>query len=421
MLEVLTLHGDYTPSQASDRVTQLLQEVEIPDPEKKRQCYPHELSGGQRQRIMIAIALANNPDLLILDEPTTALDVTVQAQILKLLSKIRQKTNMAMLLISHDLDMVSQTADQIYVMQAGRIVEYGDAKQIMNNCTHDYTRYLIDAVPRGSADPIQANSKIVLKAENVDVKYPIRTGFFKRITDHVHAVSNMNITLHQGETVGIVGESGSGKSTFASSLLQLTPYEGAIHILGDDMRQLSRHDLRKKRRQFQPIFQDPYSALSPRMTIKQILLEGLNLHYKNLSEQEKIDLISTMLQEISMDPDITLPRYPHEFSGGQRQRIAIARALVLKPKLLILDEPTSALDRTVQKQVLDMLKNLQKKYGLTYVFISHDLAVVRSVSHQLIVMKQGHIIESGSCEEIFKNPKNIYTQNLLKAATEYQL
>jgi len=421
ILETLLTNSDLTYDQCCKRVIELLAEVDIPDPEKKRLCYPHELSGGQRQRVMIAMALANDPDLLILDEPTTALDVTVQAQILKLLRKIREKTNMAMLLISHDLDMVSQTADYIYVMQDGHIVEHGAVRKVMDLPQHHYTRYLIDAVPKGTVEPINANAKIVLEAKNIHVKYPIRTGILKRVTDHIHAVSNLNVTLHQGETLGIVGESGSGKSTFASALLQLTPYEGTLNVLDDTMETLSTKALRKKRRLFQPIFQDPYAALSPRMTVKQILLEGLNLHYPDLTEKEKLDLISQVLQEISMYPEATLQRYPHEFSGGQRQRIAIARALVLKPKLLILDEPTSALDRTVQKQVLDMLKNLQQKHGLTYIFISHDLAVVRAISHQLIVMKQGNVIESGNSEQIFKNPKNAYTQNLLKAATEYAL
>jgi microcin C transport system ATP-binding protein len=421
ILEVLFLHGDYNMTQAKAKALELLREVDIRDPEKKLKCYPHELSGGQRQRVMIAMALANKPDLLILDEPTTALDVTIQAQILKLLKDIRQKFNMAMLLISHDLDMVAQTADVVYVMQAGEIVEHGNVKQIMEHPAHEYTRYLIDAVPKGSPEAIIQDSHIVMQAKNVSVKYPIKTGFFKRITDYVLAVSSMNITLRQGETVGIVGESGSGKSTFANALLKLVDYEGEIQILNQELSSLSYSELKAKRKEFQPIFQDPYSALSPRMNVKQILLEGLDLHYKNLSETKKLDLICTILDDISMDSKTILGRFPHEFSGGQRQRIAIARALVLKPKLLILDEPTSALDRTVQKQVLDMLKDLQKKYGLSYVFISHDLGVVRSISHQLIVMKNGQVIESGTCEDIFKNPQHEYTQKLLRAATEYQL
>lgn len=419
--EVLFLHGDYNAQTAREKTLELLAEVEIRDPEKKLKSYPHELSGGQRQRVMIAMALANKPDLLILDEPTTALDVTVQAQILKLLKHIRKKFNMGMLLISHDLDMVSQTADKVYVMQDGEIVEHGTVKQIMNNPQHEYTQYLIDAVPKGKADAIKSDAKTVLKATNVCVKYPVKTGFFKRVTDYVHALTDMNVTLHQGETVGIVGESGSGKSTFANAILKLSEYQGKIHILGQELNHLDRLELRAKRKEFQPIFQDPYSALSPRMTVKEILFEGLDIHYKNLSYSEKLNLISSILNDISMDMPNVLERYPHEFSGGQRQRIAIARALALKPKLLILDEPTSALDRTVQKQVLDMLKDLQKKYALSYVFISHDLAVVRSLSHQLIVMKDGQIIESGCCQDIFDNPKNDYTKNLLKAATEYQL
>ena len=419
--EMLDLHGDFTVAARRERILSLLNMVGIKNPEKRMTSYPHELSGGQRQRVMIAMALANNPDILILDEPTTALDVTVQAQILALLRKLRNECGTSMLLISHDLPMVAKTADYIYVMKDGRVVEQGATEQVLNFPEHEYTKFLIDSVLNTMPDPAPENTTTILKAELINVSYPIKTGFFRRTTGYIHAVRDVSLTLKAGETVGIVGESGSGKSTFASALLHLTPYEGMIRINGTDPKTLGRRELRKIRATFQPVFQDPYAALSPRMNIRQILQEGLDLHHDNLSDAEKEDILISTLNETGLDAKNILGRYPHEFSGGQRQRIAIARSLVMRPQLLILDEPTSALDRTVQKQVLELLTYLQKKYAMSYIFISHDLSVIRSISHRMIVMKDGVPVETGCTQEIFNNPQSDYTKRLLQAATEYDV
>ena len=419
--EMLDIHGDYTPQARYEKIISLLNEVGIPNPEQRIKSYPHELSGGQRQRIMIAMALANRPDILILDEPTTALDVTVQAQILALLRDIRHKNKTAMLLISHDLQMVAKTADYIYVMKDGKIVEHGTTERVLHFPEQDYTKFLIHSVPNNILEQPSDNAVTLLKTELLNVRYPIKSGFFRRITGYIHAVKDISLDLKAGETIGIVGESGSGKSTFASAILQLTPYDGVVKLSGTDLSSLSRQYLRSLRSEFQPVFQDPYAALSPRMTIKQILREGLDLHHPSMRETEKEKIMRDTLEETGMESETTLGRYPHEFSGGQRQRIAIARALVMRPKLLILDEPTSALDRTVQKQVLTLLVELQKKYGMSYIFISHDLSVIYAMAHRIIVMKDGIPVEMGNTKEIFHTPATTYTKGLLRAATEYEV
>lgn len=418
--EMLDLHGNYSAETKIERILALLEMVGIKEPKKRLKSYPHELSGGQRQRVMIAMALANNPDILILDEPTTALDVTVQAQILDLLRKLREQVGTSMLLISHDLPMVAKTADYIYVMKDGEVVEHGETRQVLEFPEHEYTKFLIDSVLHDEPPAAPENAVTLLKSELINVRYPIKTGFLRRVTGYNHAVKDISLSVKMGETVGIVGESGSGKSTFAAAVLHLTEYEGMMKITGVDPKTLGRKELRKLRSSFQPVFQDPYAALSPRMNIKQILREGLDLHLPHLSESEKMEILCGTLEETGMESDKILTRYPHEFSGGQRQRIAIARSLVMRPKLLILDEPTSALDRTVQKQVIDLLISLQQKYGMSYIFISHDLSVIRAISHRVVVMKNGEAIETGLTHNVFENPQTEYTRKLLRAATEYE-
>ena len=417
--EMLDLHNHISSTERHERIIALLQMVGIKNPEYRLKSYPHELSGGQRQRVMIAMALANNPDIVILDEPTTALDVTVQAQILALLRKLREQSGTSMLLISHDLPMVAKNADYIYFMKDGEVVEHGETQKILEFPEHEYTKFLLDSVL--NSPPMESSPQAVpfIKAELVNVRYPIKSGLLRRITGYNHAVQDVSVMIKTGETLGIVGESGSGKSTFASALLQLTPYDGLIKIAGTDPKTLNRHELRAFRSCMQPVFQDPYAALSPRMTIRQILVEGLELHHPNLTDDEIEEIICETLAETGLKDTSLLNRYPHEFSGGQRQRIAIARSLVIRPKFLILDEPTSALDRTVQKQVLHLLKDLQQKYGMSYVFISHDLSVIKHVSHHVIVMRDGMPVESGTTKDIFYNPQTEYTKKLLKASLEF--
>lgn len=413
--EMLETHGSYSKKTLHEKIITLLKTVQIPDPEKKIKSYPHELSGGQRQRIMIAMAIANNPDILILDEPTTALDATIQTQIIDLLKNLQQEYNMSMLLISHDLNMVARTADYIYVMQKGKIVESGSKEKVFSSPQEAYTKALIDAVPKGHKLPVKESVEPVLSVRNIQVTYPIYSGLLRQKTGDMHAVQDISFTLKKGETIGIIGESGSGKSSFASALLHLIPFSGEVILDDVDLHQLTVRQLRQKRRFFQPVFQDPYAALSPRMTVKQIIAEGLDLHFPQMTAQEKESLIRQYLSEVGLKPFDVLERYPHEFSGGQRQRIAIARALVMHPKILILDEPTSALDRTVQKNVLDLLNQLQEKYGLSYIFITHDLSVIRAIAHQLIVMKDGKVLEMGACHDIFKAPEHAYTKMLMDA------
>ena len=411
--EVLRLHKGLSGKAATARTLELLDLVGIPEPRKRLKAYPHELSGGQRQRVMIAMALANEPQLLIADEPTTALDVTVQLKILELLKDLQARLGMALLLISHDLNLVRRIAHRVCVMQRGKIVEQASCEELFRAPQHPYTQELLGAEPRGepAANPPGAT---MLSVEDLRVWFPIKKGLLRRTVDYVKAVDGINFSLPQGQTLGIVGESGSGKSTWGLAILRLIGSQGAINFRGEALQGLSQHAIRPFRRQMQVVFQDPYGSLSPRMSVSQIVGEGLQIHGMGTEAEQEQAIIDALL-EVGLDP-ATRHRYPHEFSGGQRQRIAIARALVLKPQLILLDEPTSALDRTVQRQVVELLRSLQSKYNLTYLFISHDLAVVRALSHQLMVVKQGQVIEQGPAEQIFAAPQQTYTRQLLEAA-----
>lgn len=411
--EILTLHKGLRGAAVRKRVLELLEMVGIPEPAKRLKAYPHELSGGQRQRVMIAMALANEPELLIADEPTTALDVTVQLKILELLKELQARLGMALLLISHDLNLVRRIAQRVCVMQQGEIVEQADCEELFANPQHAYTRELLGAEPSGEpASTVPGPS--LLSVDDLKVWFPIKKGFLRQTVDHVKAVDGINFNLQQGQTLGIVGESGSGKSTLGLAILRLIASQGSIRFKGQALDGISQHAVRPLRRQMQVVFQDPYGSLSPRMSVGQIVGEGLRIHHIGSAEEQEQAIIDALV-EVDLDPH-TRHRYPHEFSGGQRQRIAIARALVLKPELILLDEPTSALDRTVQKQVVELLRALQEKYNLTYLFISHDLAVVRALSHQLMVIKQGQVVEQGAAPEVFAAPQHIYTQQLLEAA-----
>ena len=411
--EVLALHKGLSGKAATERTLELLDLVGIPEPHKRLKAYPHELSGGQRQRVVIAMALANEPELLIADEPTTALDVTVQLKILELLKELQANLGMALLLISHDLNLVRRIAHRVCVMQSGKIVEQASCEKLFRAPQHPYTQELLGAEPSGDPVAVAAGPPL-LEVDNLRVWFPIKKGFLRRTVDHVKAVDGITFSLPQGHTLGIVGESGSGKSTLGLAILKLLGSQGAIRFQGQALQDLSQHSVRPLRRQMQVVFQDPFGSLSPRMSVGQIVGEGLHIHRMGTREEQEQAIIDALV-EVDLDPE-TRHRYPHEFSGGQRQRIAIARALVLKPALILLDEPTSALDRTVQRQVVELLRSLQVKYNLTYLFISHDLAVVRALSHQLIVVKEGQVVEQGSAEQIFAAPQQIYTQQLLDAA-----
>ena len=411
--EVLRLHKGMSGKAATARTLELLDLVGIPEPHKRLKAYPHELSGGQRQRVMIAMALANEPQLLIADEPTTALDVTVQLKILELLKDLQTRLGMSLLLISHDLNLVRRIAHRVCVMQRGKIVEQASCEELFHAPQHPYTQELLGAEPRGepAANP---PGPTMLSVEDLRVWFPIKKGLLRRTVDYVKAVDGINFSLPQGQTLGIVGESGSGKSTLGLAILRLIGSQGAINFRGEALQGLSQNAIRPFRREMQVVFQDPYGSLSPRMSVSQIVGEGLQIHGMGTEAEQEQAIIAALL-EVGLDPE-TRHRYPHEFSGGQRQRIAIARALVLKPQLILLDEPTSALDRTVQRQVVELLRSLQSKYNLTYLFISHDLAVVRALSHQLMVVKQGQVIEQGPAEQIFAAPQQTYTRQLLEAA-----
>ena len=416
LMESLALHQGLVGEKAKQRVIHLLERVGISNAKDRLNAYPHQLSGGQRQRVMIAMALANGPKLLVADEPTTALDVTIQAQILDLLDDLKRDEGMSMLFITHDLGIVGQIADRVCVMQNGLIVETGVTSEIFSNPHHPYTQKLLNAHSTGAPEAISQDSPVVAETEHAKVWFPIQRGFLKRTVGHVKAVNDATLRIRAGETVGIVGESGSGKSTLAMAMMRLISSEGKISFEGRDLNRLRTKDLRSLRSDMQIVFQDPYGSLSPRMTCAQIIAEGLEVHGAPAGQQHE-DLVRDILVEVGLDPTM-MHRYPHEFSGGQRQRIAIARAMVLRPKFVVLDEPTSALDMTVQVQIVDLLRDLQKKYGLAYLFISHDLKVVRAMSHYVLVMKDGDIVEEGPVDRIFEAPQNDYTRKLMHAALD---
>ncbi len=413
--EILELHQNLKGDAARARIVDLLAKVGIRDPETRLLDYPHQLSGGQRQRVMIAMALANNPDLLIADEPTTALDVTVQAQILKLLKELQAEFGMAMLLITHDLGIVRKMADNVVVMQRGKAVESGDAKEVFANPQHAYTKMLLTAEPKGAPPPSDPSAPTVLETRGLKVWFPIKRGFFRKTVGHIKAVDGVDATVRSGQTLGVVGESGSGKTTLGLALLRLIRSEGPIVYMGKNIDGYNTAMMRPLRKDMQIVFQDPFGSLSPRLSIQQIVEEGLTVQGRDLGYEQRREIVARALTEVGLDPS-TMDRYPHEFSGGQRQRIAIARALALEPKFIMLDEPTSALDMSVQAQIVDLLRELQKKHNLAYLFISHDLKVVRALANEVIVMRNGVTVESGPTAEVFSNPKTEYTKALIAAA-----
>ncbi|MCA1370541.1 ABC transporter ATP-binding protein [Bradyrhizobium sp. BRP14] len=413
--EILELHQDVKGAAARTKTLELLNQVGIREAEKRLGAYPHQLSGGQRQRVMIAMALANRPELLIADEPTTALDVTVQAQILELLKSLKDQHGMSMLFITHDLGIVRKIADRVCVMTKGKIVEAGPTAEIFANPQHAYTRHLLAAEPKGEPPASDASKPIVIEAKDMKVWFPIKAGLLRRVVDHVKAVDGVDLTLRAGQTLGVVGESGSGKTTLGLALTRLISSQGRIAFVGKDIDAYSFREMRPLRNRMQIVFQDPYGSLSPRMSVADIVGEGLKIHEKALSDEERDARVAAALQEVGLDP-ATRWRYPHEFSGGQRQRIAIARAMVLKPQFVMLDEPTSALDMSVQAQVVDLLRDLQRKHNLAYLFISHDLKVVRALANEVIVMRTGKVVEQGPAERIFNAPTEDYTKALMAAA-----
>ena len=417
--EVLLLHKGLSRSNAQEQILDLLQQVGLPNAENLMQSFPHQLSGGQRQRAMIAMSLANDPDLLIADEPTTALDVTVQAQILALLKSLQISRQMSVLLITHDLTIVRKFANKVYVMTNGRIVENGPTSHIFKKPQHSYTQHLLESEPKGKKSTTSQNSAIVLKSENLKIWFPVKRGVLRRLTGYVKAVDGVSVQIREGHTLGVVGESGSGKTTLALGLLRLEKSQGPILFLGEHLQGKKWKALRPLRKEMQIVFQDPYGSLSPRMSVGQIIEEGLLIHQSTLGDGKRRKLITDTLAEVGLD-STTLDRYPHEFSGGQRQRIAIARAMVLKPRLVVLDEPTSALDMSVQAQIVELLRDLQVKYKLAYLYISHDLRVVRALADEIIVMRNGKVVEQGTANSIFENPKESYTQALIKAAFEIE-
>ena len=417
--EVLRVHKHLSRRAAHARTLELLRLVGLPEAERRLDAYPHQLSGGQRQRVMIAMALANEPDLLIADEPTTALDVTIQAQILTLLAELRAKFGMALLLITHDLGVVRKMVERVCVMSAGEIVEAGATREIFESPQHPYTRRLLAAEPRRMARAPRADAPVVMEAHDVRVWFPIRRGLLRRMVGHIKAVDGVSLTVREGQTVGVVGESGSGKTTLGLALLRLQSCQGRIRFGGVELQSMSSRELRPLRRTMQIVFQDPFGALSPRMSIAQIVGEGLGVHGIGATAAERRELIDGALREVGLDPALR-DRYPHEFSGGQRQRIAIARAMVLKPRFVVLDEPTSALDMSVQAQVVDLLRELQARHRLAYLFISHDLKVIRAVSDEILVMRDGRVVEQGPTERIFEQPEQAYTRALMAAAFDLE-
>jgi microcin C transport system ATP-binding protein len=417
--EVLKIHRGLSDRAARASVLDLLDKVGIDDPKGRLDGYPHQLSGGQRQRVMIAMSLANEPDLLIADEPTTALDVTIQAQILELLSKLKAEFNMAMLLITHDLGIVRKMADRVCVMNNGEIVERGTMADIFAAPKHPYTKHLIASEPKGSPPAANPKAKTILEAKDLRVWFPIKRGFLRHVVGHIKAVDGIDLTVKEGQTLGVVGESGSGKTTLGLALLRLISSEGPIVYLGDRIDGYDSKRMRPLRRHMQIVFQDPYGSLSPRLSVGQIIEEGLSIQNPTLTREERVARVDQALREVGLDPKWR-DRYPHEFSGGQRQRIAIARALVLEPKFLILDEPTSALDVSVQAQIVDLLRELQRRHKLAYLFISHDLKVVRALANSIIVLRYGKVVEQGPARTVFAKPKTDYTKALLAAAFELE-
>ena len=415
--EIILNHRDVSKAEAKAEVLRLLAEVQIPDPEARYSQYPHQLSGGQRQRVMIAMALANEPELLIADEPTTALDVTVQAEILTLLKNLQAKHRMAIILITHDLGVVRQTSDRVCVMRYGEIVERGTTEEIFNNPTHPYTKHLIASEPSGQPDPLPADAPVVMQGRGMRTVFKIKHGsLFRRKTLDLVAVDDVSLQVRAGETLGIVGESGSGKTTLGMSLIRLQPATGGEITFRDDrIDMLSKAEMRSKRTDIQVVFQDPFSSLNPRMIIRQIIGEGLVVNKLGKSEEERVEMIKNALAEVQMPADV-MDRFPHEFSGGQRQRIAIARAMVLRPKFILLDEPTSALDLSIQSQIIDLLRDLRRNHDLSYLFISHDLKVVRALCHNVIVMQHGKVVEAGPTDQVLRHPDTEYTRRLVDAA-----
>jgi microcin C transport system ATP-binding protein len=413
--EVLTVHRGLSGTKARQRVLELMTKVGIQDPESRLQDYPHQLSGGQRQRVMIAMALANEPKLLIADEPTTALDVTIQAQILELLQSLQEEMGMAILLITHDLGIVRKMAQRVCVMTEGQIVEHGDAEEIFTNPQHTYTQHLLAAEPKGAPPASDETAPVVVEIEDLRVWFPIKRGFLRRTVGHIKAVDGISLKVRAGQTLGIVGESGSGKTTLGLALLRLISSEGQIAYVGNQINSYNNKQMRPLRREMQVVFQDPYGSLSPRMSIGQIVAEGLRVQGIDLEFDARRERVGRALSEVGLDPNVQ-DRYPHEFSGGQRQRIAIARAMVLEPKFVMLDEPTSALDMSVQAQIVDLLRDLQELHQLAYLFISHDLKVVRALANEVVVMRQGKVVEQGTGDQIFDAPQTDYTKALIAAA-----
>ena len=412
--EMLQVHKGLRGKACRARVIELLGLVGIPDPESRLASYPHQLSGGQRQRVMIAMALANDPSILIADEPTTALDVTIQKQVMNLLKELQAKLGMTILIITHDLSVVRRFADRVGVMTKGQIVEINTTEELFRHPTHPYTKSLLDAEPKGLPNPEPVDSPVVMQAKSLRVWFPIKRGVFKHTVGHIKAVDDISFTIARGETLGVVGESGSGKTTLIQALLKLVHSEGEIDLNGVNLVPMNQHQVRPMRKKMQIVFQDPFSSLSPRMSVEEIIREGLDIHHIGAHGDRNKKVIQAM-QEVGLDPD-TRHRFPHEFSGGQRQRIAIARALIMEPELIVLDEPTSALDRSIQAQVVELLRHLQQKHQFSYIFISHDLKVVKALAHQILVLKDGKMIEQGKANQIFESPQTEYTQELLNSA-----
>jgi microcin C transport system ATP-binding protein len=413
--EILLLHRGLTGEAARARTVEVLGQVGIPDPQSRLKAYPHQLSGGQRQRVMIAMALANEPDLLIADEPTTALDVTVQAQIIALLKDIQQRLGMSLLFITHDLGIVRKIAQRVCVMKEGHIVEQGDVERVFTAPEHPYTRALLAAEPKPDPAPPQPAAPMVLQAVDLKVWFPIKRGVLRKVVGHIKAVDGVSVALRRGETLGVVGESGSGKTTLGLALLRLISSEGPIIFMGNPLQGLKFKQMRPFRRDMQIVFQDPYGSLSPRLSVADIIAEGLNVHQPDMPERERDERVVQALTDVGLNPG-TRFRFPHEFSGGQRQRIAVARAIVLEPTFIVLDEPTSALDMLIQSQMVDLFRDLQKRRNLTYLFISHDLRVVAALASRLLVMRAGKVVETGNAAELFQKPKTDYTRALFAAA-----